>query len=244
MPRLSSLICSGLFALTVGLSGCASAGTNTAAGAPGTAAAAAPAAAALVLGTGADYGRALADVETMATMMAGPWTSAELAARDSTYLDIRSVNVRIWQGDPEYSGAWFYTESARPSAPTTPYRQNVFNLVAQEDGTVHAYQYRVRAPERFAGAALANRAPEGLTLDDLIALPGCTLVWHREPGGRFVGGMRPRACRNKFRGATWMDGSSWIEPGRFYTWDRGMNDAGEQVWGPTRAGYEFTRARN
>jgi CpeT protein len=188
------------------------------------------------------YGQAQADLEAMATMMAGPWTSAELAARDSTYLDIRSVNVRIWQRDPEYSGAWFYTESARPSAPATPYRQNVFNLVAQEDGTVHAYQYRVRAPERFAGAALANRAPEGLTLDDLIALPGCTLVWHREQAGRFVGAMRPRACRNKFRGATWMDGSSWIEPGRFYTWDRGMNDAGEQVWGPTRAGYEFTRA--
>lgn len=194
------------------------------------------------VGSGPGYARASADAHTLAELIAGPWTSAELAARDATYLDIRSVNVRIWAGDPDFPGLWFYTESARPSAPATPYRQNVFALVPQEDGTVHAYQYRVRAPERFAGTALANRAPEGLTLEDLVPLPGCTLVWHRTQSGRFAGAMRPRACRNGFRGATWMDGSSWVEPGRFHTWDRGMNDAGEQVWGPALAGYTFTRA--
>lgn len=202
----------------------------------------APPAAQPALATGEAYTRALADLEVLAGYMEGPWTSAALAARDSTYLDIRSVNVRIWRGDPEFPGAWFYTESARPSAPGTPYRQNVFNLVAQEDGTVHAYQYRVRAPERFAGAALRNEQPQGLSLDDLIPLPGCTLVWHRVSETRFAGGMRPRACRNKFRGASWMDGSSWAEAGQFYTWDRGMDEAGNQVWGPTAAGYVFDRA--
>lgn len=194
------------------------------------------------LAAGETYARALADLEVLAGFMEGPWTSAALAARDSTYLDIRSVNVRIWRGDPEFPGAWFYTESARPSAPATPYRQNVFNLVAQEDGTVHAYQYRVRAPERFAGAALRNEEPQGLALDDLIPLPGCTLVWHRVSEARFAGAMRPRACRNKFRGASWMDGSSWAQADRFYTWDRGMDEAGNQVWGPTAAGYVFDRA--
>lgn len=189
-----------------------------------------------------DRASAQRDVAELATMLAGPWTSAELAARDRDYLDIRSVNVRIWQTSAEMSGAWFYTESARPSAPDTPYRQNVFNLLAQEDGSVHAYQYRVRDPARFAGAALRNEPPEALGMDDLIPLPGCTLVWRRAGPQRFEGAMRPRECRNTFRGATWMDGSSWAEPGRFYTWDRGMNDAGEQIWGPTRAGYVFTRA--
>jgi hypothetical protein len=192
--------------------------------------------------TGAAYRQALADAETLAGFMSGAWTSARLAARDSDYLDIRTVNVRIWQSDQRVSGPWFYTESARPSAPETPYRQNVFNLVAQEDGSVHAYQYRVREPARFAGAALRASQPEGLALDDLIPLPGCTLVWRRNGEGRFAGAMRDRQCRNTFRGATWMDGSSWATADQLYTWDRGMDEAGTQIWGPARAGYLFERA--
>jgi hypothetical protein len=39
-----------------------------------------------------------------------------------------------------------------------------------------------------------------------------------------------------------MDGSSWAEADQFYTWDRGMDEADNQVWGPASAGYVFTRA--
>lgn len=178
----------------------------------------------------------------LAAMLDGAWSSAALAARDADYLAIRTVNVRIWANSPDHSGAWFYTESARPDTPAVPYRQNVFNLVAQDDGRVHAYQYRVRDPARFAGAALRNQPPETLKIEDLIALPGCTLVWRRSGPQRFDGAMRREACRNTFRGAVWMDGSSWVTPDALYTWDRGMGADGRQVWGPTKAGYAFERA--
>lgn len=181
------------------------------------------------------------DAEPLARLLEGAWSSAEQAARDADYQDIKTVNVRIWAGDPEHSGAWFHTESARATTPDQPYRQNVFNLVAQDDGSINAYQYRVRDPGRFAGSAMRGTPPAGLKVEDLIALPGCTLVWRPAEAGVWRGAMRPKACRNNFRGATWMDGSSRVDGATLLTWDRGMGGDDRQMWGPTKGGYEFRR---
>jgi hypothetical protein len=106
---------------------------------------------------------------------------------------------------------------------------------------VHGYQYRLREPARFAGAALRGEAPP-IATDDLIPLLGCTVVWSRTGETEFKGAMRKEECRNKFRGAAWLDSSTALSEEALVTWDRGMAADGKQVWGPSKGGYVFKRS--
>jgi hypothetical protein len=187
-----------------------------------------------------DLRSATRDAATLAQWLDGRWSSAAQAARDSGYMDIQTSNVRIWAGDKAQIHYWFYGESAQAKDVSKPYRQNVFQLVPQEDGAVHSYQYRLRDPAKAAGLAARGEAPS-LTMEDLIALPNCTLILRRKGRETFQGAMRAQDCRNTFRGADYLDASTRISARTLYTWDRGMNFKREQVWGPRAGGYLFDK---
>lgn len=183
---------------------------------------------------------AMADAEALAKALDGRWTSAEQAKADPAYLDIQTSHVRIWADNPDALYWWYYGESARMPDAAKPYRQNVFQIVPQADGSVFAYQYRVRDPAKAAGFGARGEAPP-LTMDDLIAIPNCTVVWRRTGETRFAGSMRGTDCRNKYKNADYMDARSTLEDGVLMTWDRGMTFDGRHVWGPASGGYRFRR---
>lgn len=183
---------------------------------------------------------AMADAEALAKALDGRWTSAEQAKADPAYLDIQTSHVRIWADNPDALYWWYYGESARMPDAAKPYRQNVFQIVPQADGSVFAYQYRVRDPAKAAGFGARGEAPP-LTMDDLIAIPNCTVVWRRAGENRFAGSMRGTDCRNKYKNADYMDARSTLEDGVLMTWDRGMTFDGRHVWGPAAGGYRFRR---
>lgn len=220
-----------LASAAVALSGCVTINANeTAEPAPGSAAAP-------PIAPGA---QAIADAEALARALDGRWTSAEQARADPAYLDIQTSHVRIWADNPDALYWWFYGESARMPDASKPYRQNVFQIVPQADGSVFAYQYRVREPAKAAGFGARGEAP-ALTMDDLIAVPNCTVVWRRSGENRFSGSMRGTDCRNKYKNADYMDARSTLEDGVLMTWDRGMTFDGRHVWGPAAGGYRFRR---
>jgi hypothetical protein len=182
----------------------------------------------------------IADAEALAKALDGRWTSAEQAKADPAYLDIQTSHVRIWADNPDALYWWYYGESARMPDAAKPYRQNVFQIVPQADGSVFAYQYRVRDPAKAAGFGARGEVPP-LTMDDLIAIPNCTVVWRRAGESRFAGSMRGTDCRNKYKNADYMDARSTLEDGVLMTWDRGMTFDGRHVWGPASGGYRFRR---
>ena len=68
--------------------------------------------------------------------------------------------MRIWADNPDALYWWYYGESARMPDVAKPYRQNVFQIVPQADGSVFAFQYRVREPAKAAGfGAWARTSP-------------------------------------------------------------------------------------
>jgi hypothetical protein len=194
-----------------------------------------------VAASASDLASATRDAADLAQWLDGRWSSAAQAARDSVYQDIQTSNVRLWAQDKAQIHHWLYGESARLPDASKPYRQNVFQLVPQESGVVHSYQYRLRDPAKAAGFAARGEEPP-ITMEDLIPLPNCTLILRRVAPDRFEGAMRQQDCRNTFRGADYLDASTRITATTLYTWDRGMTFGGKQVWGPPQGGYEFEKA--
>ena len=171
--------------------------------------------------------------QALAQGLAGSWTSAEQAASTPGYDPIRTTVVRLPILSPEAPGAvWLFTESAREATLDKPYRRNATRLTSAPDGRVRVVSYRLKDPAR---------AIAGVTLADLVVLEGCEAVFAQTASNGFEGAMAPRACRNHYKGADWLDSRTTLTPTAMITWDRGMTEAGARVWGPEAGGYRFTR---
>lgn len=202
------------------------------------------AAAALVLPgcvTGHD-GPPRGGLTTLTHYMVGSYSSAKQAEKDpENFRDIRLEMVRIWP--QRNDGVWLYVEQAAADALDRPYRQRVYRLTANTDGTLRSDVYTLPEPAlRFAGAwrepeKLAGVTPDALTLKDGCAI---TLTWHncREI---FTGSTTGTGCESTLQGAAYATSEVNISPYGMITWDRGYDRAGNQVWGSTAGGYVFVK---
>ena len=170
--------------------------------------------------------------EALARAMTGVWTSAEQAKATPGYDVIRTTIVRLPNLSPDDTASlWLFTESAYEAKLDKPYRRTATRLTTQADGRVRIASFRLKAPDR---------AVPGVTAADLAPLEGCDATFTRTAGG-FEGAMAPKACRNHYKGADWLDSRTTVTADALVTWDRGMTDAGVRVWGPEAGGYRFRR---
>ena len=181
------------------------------------------------------------DLQDLARYMIGSFSSAEQAAQDTAFLDIRLETWPIWEDRND--GIWLYVEQADAEALDTPYRQRVYRLTAGTDGTFLSTIYSLPGdPLRFAGA-WRNPEPLGeLTPGSLVEREGCTVVLRREPGGDFVGSTVDRSCPSDLRGASYATTEVRVSEGELLSWDRGFDEEGRQVWGSRAGGYLFRKA--
>lgn len=176
---------------------------------------------------------------TLAAWMAGSFSSAAQAAADTNFLDIRLQVKPIWTSRTD--GAWFYVEQAVAWAPDKPYRQRVYHLRDLGGGRLASATYTLPDPAAAVGAWKLDQPLLEIGPDDLTAREGCVVTLERRPDGVFVGATRGRECTSELRGATWASTEIEIGPDRLVSWDRGWDDAGEQVWGSEHGGYVFLR---
>ncbi|MBK8915315.1 MAG: chromophore lyase CpcT/CpeT [Phycisphaerales bacterium] len=183
------------------------------------------------------------DLSDLSEWLIGSFSSAEQAARDGDYRDIRLHHVRIW---PERDdGVWLYVEQATAETPERPYRQRVYRLARTGDGLVSEVFELPGEPSdvlRRAGAWREANPLSDLEPSQLLPRSGCTMYIQRRPDGTFAGGTRGSGCASTLRGATYAvsDLISLTADG-LVTWDRGYDADGRQVWGAERGGYEFRR---
>jgi hypothetical protein len=184
----------------------------------------------------------LAERDRLVAMMVGSFSSQAQAAADPEFRDIRLHMARIWADRQD--GAWLYVEQAVSTALDKPYRQRVYRVVVKDAGagTFRSDVYTLPGDAlAYAGAwnnpsKLAGLTPEQLTLRD-----GCSMHLKAQADGTFVGGTDGTGCASDLRGAAFAVSEATITPQGLLTWDRGFNQAGDQVWGATKGGYEFKR---
>lgn len=180
-------------------------------------------------------------IDLLARYMLGSFSSAEQAKNDTDYFDIELEMARIWRSRTD--GVWMYVEQARADAKFKPYRQRVYQLAQVDDSTFTSTVYSLDSAEWYVGGYKVTKLLDRTAAEKLIPLEGCALVLHWR-NNAFVGATDDKACKNAWGKATYATSEVTVKADRMISWDRGYNDAGEQVWGAEKGGYIFLKTRD
>jgi CpeT protein len=178
-------------------------------------------------------------LDTLVAWMTGSFSSGQQAASDTNYHDIRLEMVRIWPARED--GYWLYVEQAVATDLERPYRQRVYHVTVTDGGSFRSDVYEMRNPLRFAGAWRDEHPLEGFSPDSLEQRPGCAVLLDWYENGMYVGSTVGSECISSHRGASYATSEVIVERTGIRTWDRGYDEAGEQVWGAESGGYVFDK---
>lgn len=179
-------------------------------------------------------------LEQLAYAMEGSYTSAEQAKADTSYLEIELEMTRIWHKRKD--GAWFYVEQAAADSKDKPYRQRIYQLRELNESTYLSEIHTIRNGEKFFGAYIDFAKQALLSPDSIDRMEGCAIALRRH-GSTYVGGTNGRDCPNARGGASYAISEVTLSSDRMVSWDRGYNEAGQQVWGAEKGGYIFVKRR-
>jgi hypothetical protein len=188
-----------------------------------------------------EVARPQSDLDRLTGWMAGSFSSQAQAETDTGFFDIRLEMVQIW---PERTdGRWLYVEQASAASLERPYRQRVYHLMQTDDTTFISAVFEFAEPLRMAGAWRSPELLDRLTPDSLIQREGCAIVLRPRGDTLFVGSTVEDRCRSDHRGAAYTTSEVRIGENYLYSWDRGWDSTGAQVWGAETGGYMFRKLR-
>lgn len=181
-----------------------------------------------------------AQLEELASWMAGSFSSQEQSRQCKDYLDIRLHMARIWPGRSD--GCWLYVEQAAAATADKPYRQRVYHVAMQPDGGFRSDVFDLGAfAPHFAGAWSTPEKFDHFEESQLGACEGCSIFLRRTAADVYAGSTQGDGCLSTLKGATHATSEVTISSDRLVSWDRGFDAAGKQVWGPDSGGYVFRR---
>ena len=93
-----------------------------------------------------------------------------------------------------FPGKTFYIQQYQHDDPGDIYRQRIYAFEPDYgEGAIRLTIYTPKEPEALVDAHLSPSKLKGLSLNDVIARPGCEVFWKRE-AAQFVGYMKEDAC--------------------------------------------------
>jgi hypothetical protein len=184
-------------------------------------------------------GEATPELRQLTQWLTGSFSSRRQAADDSSFFDIRLEMVPIWTERTD--GFWLYIEQASASSLGQPYRQRVYHLTQDDDSTFRSDVYTLPEPLRFAGAWREAAPLSGLAPDSLALREGCSILMYPEGRDAFAGGTVGHDCESRLRGARYATSEVRVTATGLYSWDRGFDSTGQQMWGARKGGYIFDR---
>lgn len=186
-------------------------------------------------------GRRGSGLDELRGYMTGRFSSAEQHVADpENYYHIVLHMKPVWEERAD--GPWLYVEQAVADKPERPYRQRVYHLTDNGDGTYSSVVYELPGEALdFAGAHKDVELLAGVGPADLKEREGCTLTLQRRADGAFAGATNGDDCKSSLRGASYATSEAVIDSEKLVTWDRGFDADANQVWGATLGGYVFKR---
>ena len=179
------------------------------------------------------------DFEQLVQWMTGTFSSRQQSMTDPDFRHIVLHMARIWPQRED--GVWLYVEQAVAESADRPYRQRVYHVRHVGEDLYASSVYTFDDPMSRAGAWRETSPLADLKPADLEPREGCTIYLQRRADGAFEGSTLGRLCGSELYGASWASSEVVITADGMVSWDRGWNDAGEQVWGAETGGYRFDR---
>ena len=165
----------------------------------------------------------------LVNMMIGSYDSSEQAANDESYYDITLHMYPIWtqRSDAKY----LYVEQSVTTNEAKPYRQRIYKIEDNADGSFSSYIYKIKHDSIYIGkwkdlTFFESRGNEILELRE-----GCEVILKADGAGGYSGSTIDNNCKSTLRGANYATSIVDIKPGEVKSWDQGFDDKGEQVWG-------------
>ncbi len=180
-----------------------------------------------------------ATLTTLAELMTGSFSSAAQSTADGDYFDIRLEMARIWPDRED--GYWLYVEQSAASNLERPYRQRVYHVTEEADGSFRSEIYSIPDPLRFVGDWKKADPLATLSRDSLEIRKGCAVILRLNPDGLFAGGTDGAACTSTLRGASYATSEVIVGEDRIESWDRGFDAGDNHVWGAEKGPYIFKR---
>lgn len=178
------------------------------------------------------------ELNTLASLMTGTFSSEQQAQLDSDYYNISLIMTEIWSERTD--GIWLYVEQAVATSLDKPYRQRVYHLQHPAQNIFTSDIYTIKDALTFTGLQSDSTKKSKLTFDLLELKDGCTVTLEKK-GDTYVGGTEGSACPSDLRGATYATTKIELRNGQLISWDQGFDASGNQVWGATKGGYIFIR---
>lgn len=184
-----------------------------------------------------------AALETLASWMTGSYSSAAQAEVDEDYHDIRLEMAPLWTDRTD--GYWLYVEQAVASMVDKPYRRRVYHVHRKADGGLVSEVYALPEGDVVPVGAWRDTTKgfKGVAPGDLRLLEGCGVHLEKRADGSYAGGTLGDGCLNQFGGAAFARSEVEVLEDRIVSWDRGYDEKGEHVWGATKGGYVFLKAK-
>jgi hypothetical protein len=181
------------------------------------------------------------DIPTLARWMAGDFSNQAQAFENPPFF----AHIRVCMRPLPYElfgGVSLFLEQAYDFMLDNPYRLRVLNFVIVND-KIEIEHYNVTPEAEFHGATRKPEKLQQLTHDNIIKMPGCTMIteW---TGSTFKGYVEPgKGCKVTRNGKdTYLDNSFEISPGQLISLDRGRDiETDEHVWGSIAGPFEFSQ---
>lgn len=178
-------------------------------------------------------------VRLAAEWLCGSFSSGGQSSRDPRFREILLEVVPIWPDRRD--GPWLYVEQAAATSPALPYRQRVYQLLADGEGVLSLVYEIPGDPLLFAGAWRAPEQFSSLEPALLLSRDGCGVRLRLAGPERLIGGTEGTLCRSSLRGAAYATSEVTLTPQWMETLDRGFDASGVQVWGSEHGPYRFER---
>jgi hypothetical protein len=170
------------------------------------------------------------DVERLLPWLEGTFTNHAQHLQDTTVSNDTLHIKRMWHDRTD--GAWFYVEYRSESGADKPKRQLVYNVRRVEQGMIEQASYRIKQPDRVAGAWADTTRLQDLTPAGLVKRRGCE-VFLQADFGQYLGRTMGMACGGDTYGVSYVTVDVTIKYDRIVIWERGFNTSNEQVTGGT-----------
>jgi len=181
-----------------------------------------------------------AAADEVASWLAGTFDTKDQAAVDAEVPPLRLVIVAVPKSRLSFGAPVLYREEANPGRPEHPARQTFVRVEEDASGGVV-----IRLFDLKDGAAAAGkwRTPADLALfgrNDIREREACAVTLSKK-GDRYEGMAAGPGCAPSLLGASRASSEIRLWPDRLETWDRGFDAKGEQVWGPKKGPYRWTK---
>lgn len=165
--------------------------------------------------------------------MQGSFSSQKQARADSSYYNINLHLAHIW---PKEEAHWLYAEYGVKKTPNKPYAQRIYQLETKQDGKLYMHSYDLKNQEAFIGKWKKPAAFDSLDLNELVAHPGCSLLFHKN-GKEFTGETQGKNCKRTLGNTAYSTYKMTIAENEIMNLFRGFDKNDTLVWGKPKSGY-------